>query len=118
MPMRVDDLGADPNLFELPIWLVADVPEPPCQVYVFPHERHGKTVLVYTDEDAALLTIERAPLVGKVPCKVDDLAVITDLFTGLKSEGVTYVGIDIPPDSRMYGRYAGIDWFIDALRRA
>src|SRR3954452_6090539 len=110
--MLIDDLSSSGGFsYEFPVWVVADRPAPPCHVFVYTHERLGKTLLFYTDETAAELTIERAPLVGQVPCRIDKPASLRGLAETLKGQGVAYVGFDFSPNAKI-GRFERLADFV------
>lgn len=107
--MRIDDLDP-PFVFDCPVWTVADRPGPPCEPLIYRHERHGPTLLIFTDEDAALTLIERAPLTGKVPLKLATRADLRALARAMASQGVGWVGLDLVPGLK--GRFMRMDAFL------
>ena len=111
--MSNDEFGK--FFYELPVWTIADSATPPCKVFVLAHERQGPTLLIFTDEDAAMLYIERAPLAGKVTLKIEDKPKLRDLVATLASQGVRHVGIDTPAEPSKFGRFMRINDFLAEL---
>lgn len=107
--MRIDDLDT-PFVFDYPVWTVADRSAPPCGPLIYRHAGHGPTLLIFTDEDAALTLIERAGLTGQVPLKMATRADLRAFAQAMAAQGARWVGLDLVPG--LVGRFLRIDAFL------
>lgn len=125
--MRIDDLSpaegefdeSDPSL-ELPIWIIANQTDAktvgfPKAAYMPTHERQGVILLVFRDEDAARLFIERRPLGDHVAVEIASFERLRKLLDRLKAEGGSSVGIDLQAEPEKRGQFVRLDHLLASL---